>query len=208
MQLTKIIALSGLTLSVMACSTTRQQAEAPQSVTSAPVVADSQEYVMRGFSLSVPSSDGWNVAKQGPLNIVLARQGKDAHERYAIQALVVELPDFKDDDEFKRYIETRMNMMRDKSADKIVEVKSELIAGQSQMCVQAHTREMDVVDAAKADQISQGVLELVNFTCRYPDKKNVGIYLAFSKRSAAANSDENITAQANELFKNMNFRDL
>lgn len=208
MQLTKIIVLSGLALSVMACSTAPQQAQAPQPVNVEPVAADNQEYVMRGFSLSVPASEGWNVAKQGPLNIVLAKQGKDAHERYAIQALVVELPEFKDDDEFKRYIETRMNMTRGKSAEKIVEIKSDLVAGQSAMCVQAHTKEMDVVNTAKAEPASQGMLELVNFTCRYPDRKNVGIYLAYSKRSVAASADENIMAQANELFKKMNFRDL
>jgi hypothetical protein len=208
MQFTRIIVLSGLAMSIMACSTMAPQVQAPQPVTAEQVAMDSQEYILRGFSLSVPTSEGWNVARQGPLNIVLAKQGKDEHERYAIQALVVELPEFKDDDEFKHYIETRMNMAHDKSLEKVVEIRSELVAGQSEMCVQAHTKEMAPAEMAKAEPAKQGMLELVNFTCRYPDKKNVGIYLAYSKRSATVNAEENLTAQANEVFKNMNFRDL
>ena len=201
MQLRNIILMLSLTLSVIACTTPRQQASVAPA-------ADNQEYVLRGFSLSIPASEGWNVAKQGPLNIVLAKQDKEKDERYAIQALVVELPNFKSDDEFLEYIESRMNTKSDKSASKVIEVKSRLVAGQGEMCVQSHRKEENSTGAGKTENTKQSILELVNFTCRYPDKKNAGIYLAYSKRSTTASTDENLTAQANKLFSKMNFRDL
>jgi len=191
----------GLTLSVIACTTPRQQASiAPAS--------DSQEYVLRGFSLSIPASEGWTVVKQGQFDIVLSKQDNDKQERYAIQALVVELPEFKHDEEFLAYIESRMNANHDKSAPEMIEAKSRLVAGQGNMCVQSHSKQMNPSAAGKKENASKSVLELVNFTCRYPDKKNAGVYLAYSKRSSTVNADENLATQADKLFSKMSFRDL
>ncbi len=201
MQLRNIVLMLGLTLSVIACTTPRQQASiAPAS--------DSQEYVLRGFALSIPASEGWTVVKQGQFDIVLSKQDKEKRERYAIQALVVELPEFKHDEEFLEYIESRMNSNRDKSSPEVIEAKSRLVAGQGNMCVQSHSKQMNPSAAGKAENVRQSVLELVNFTCRYPDKKNAGVYLAYSKRSSSASADENLATQADKLFSKMSFRDL
>lgn len=199
MQLRNIILMLTLTLSVIACSTPRQQqSNLPAS--------DNEEYVLRGFSLSIPASEGWNVVKKEPFKIVLSRQGKEQQELYAIQALVVELPEFSHDKEFVEYIESRMNTMRATSASEVIETKTSLVAGHGNMCVQSHSKEKK--SAGKTENAKQSILELINFTCRYPDKKNAGIYLAYSKRSSAVSTDDNLKSQANSLFDKMNFKDL
>ena len=210
MQLTKIIAVSGLALSVMACSATSKQAvsPAPAPDSAKPVAMEIQQYDLRGFSLSIPASEGWNVAKKEPLKIVLAKESKEKQEHYAIQALVVELPEFKNDEEFLAYINSRMNSMNEKKAPGQVEVTSQLVVGQGEMCVQSHSRVKPSNDATRQSVTGKGLLELVNYTCRYPDRKNVGVYLAYSKRSAQASGDENLTVRADEVFNNMSFRDL
>lgn len=201
MRFRNILLISSLTLAVIGCSTPRQQA----AIEPAP---EDQEYVLRGFSLSIPVREGWNVVKQGPYKIVLSKQDSENHVHYAIQALVVELPEFNRDEEFLKYIESRMKKNRDKSASEVIKTETRFIAGQVDACVQSHSKEMKSPAAGKPADAKLSVLELVNFTCRYPDKKNAGIYLAFSKRSDASSADEDMEVQANKFFNRMNFRDL
>lgn len=201
MQLRNTFLMLILTLSVISCATTRQT----ESNASA---SDSEKFVMRGFSLSVPASEGWNVVKKSPLRIVLTKQGVKKDERYAIQALIVELPNFKSDKEFLQYIESRMNNNRGKSTSKVIEVKTSLIAGQEDMCVQSHSKEEVYAGLMKTSNAARDILEVVNFTCRYPDMKGAGIYFAYSKQSFSGSADEDLTTEASKVFSNLNFTDI
>jgi len=156
----------------------------------------------KGFSLSFPEQKEWTIIEESPYKIVFSKQSSKNNERYTIQALVVKLPSFKDDNDFLSFIEKSMNKNRDKSNLKVIEQQIEFASGQGDKCVRYNSKEELKVKSKKTKSL---VLGMVNFTCRHPDKENTGIYIAYSKKSFSENMDENLLAQAENIFNGLTF---
>lgn len=156
----------------------------------------------KGFSLSIPEQKEWIITEENPYKIVLSKQSNKNNERYTIQALVVKLPSFKNDEDFLNFIEKSMNKNRDKSKLKIIEQHVDFASGQAEKCVRYNSKEEPKIKSKKTKSL---VLGMVNFTCRHPDKENTGVYIAYSKKSYSENTDENLVAQAENIFSGLTF---
>ncbi len=178
-------------------------ASTPEPITMTSAV-ESNISVQKGFSLSFAEQKEWTVTEESPYKIVLSKQSSNNNERYTIQALVVKLPSFKDDDDFLNFIEKSMNKNRDKSNLKVIEQQINFASGQGEKCVRYNSKEEPLVKSKKTKSL---ILGMVNYTCRHPDKENTGIYIAFSKKSYAENADENLIAQAENIFRGLTFSD-
>lgn len=156
----------------------------------------------KGFTLSLSELKGWIVTEEGPYKVVLSKQNPNKHERYTIQALVVKLPNFKDDDAFLSYIEESMAKNSDKSKLNIIEQQVNLTSGEGKRCVMYNSKEEPTKKTSNKKSL---VLGMVNFTCRHPDKKNAGVYLAYSKKAYRDNIDDNLITQAKNIFSQLKF---
>jgi len=175
---------------MMACSST---AELKPVEFIAPIVESQQ----KGFSLLFPERKSWSVTNNEPYKIVLTRNNAEKNERYTIQALMVKLPAFEEDQAFLNYIKKRMDKNRESTNLKLIEHQAALVDGQAEKCVQYYSREESL---EKSD-----MLGMVNFTCRHPSKRYAGVYLAFSKKSGLNESNENLLAQATTIFSHLTF---
>ena len=155
------------------------------------------EIIKKGFSLLIPNQDNWKVVKKGPYNVVLSKQGLTNKERYTIQALVVKLPRFSNDEEFMAFIKERMKKTQQKSDSKIIEHHTQFVDGEDSKCVQYRSKKQ-YPDKSKAVMI-----ETVNFTCRHADRDNAGVYLAYSKKYLGDNEDKDFAESAAGLFNQM-----
>lgn len=156
----------------------------------------------KGFTLSFSELKDWDVTEESLYKIVLSKQNLSKHERYTIQALVVKLPSFKDDDAFLSYIEKSMAKNSNKSKLTIIEQQANLTSGEGKKCVRYNSKEEPTKKASNKKSL---VLDMVNFTCRHPDKKNAGVYLAYSKKAYKDNMDDNLITQAENIFTQLKF---
>ena len=172
----KILFLFFSAVSLFACSS------APQLQ---PQAAPDMEIVQKGFSLLLPNQDDWKIVKKNDYKVVLSKQGLTNKERYTIQALVVKLPKFMNDQEFMKFVSKRMKKSQQQSDGKVIEQHAQLIEGEDKKCVQYNSKEQY---SGKSKPV---ILETVNFTCRHSDRDYAGVYLAYSKKYFQGYEDKN-----------------
>ena len=181
-------------LLVLACSSSK----GPDSGESDSAAND---LMQKGFLLSLPENEDWTVVTKSEYKVFLSKRGSKAPENYTIQALVVSLPTFKDDNKFLDFIKKRMAKSRKKT--KVTSHNTSLYSGHSETCVQYTSKEKRNSKKGKAL-----TLELVSFICRHPDNANAGVYLALSKSYTPGQSSENMVDSATELFNRLYFTEL
>ena len=177
---------------------TQQQAQP------APMVQelDNNEFSAKGFSLTFPGQDEWTVVTKDPYKVVMTKPGNNDYERYTIQALVVNLPGFKNDQEFMNFIKSRMKKNHNRSGTKMINQNVRLVEGQEKMCVQYNSQEK------KTGKSKTVMLDMVSYTCHHPDREKAGVYMAYSKRYNSDSLIEDLTVKATELFSRLNFIEL
>lgn len=188
-----------VTVSIVAmtvgCATT---SEPPPLVTQVQYQPSNQ----KGFSLTFTGKESWTVNEETPYKVVYSKQNTNNSERHLIQALVVKLPSFNNDQEFLEFVEKSIEKNRQKSKLKLLQQQVGFSSTQGEKCVRYNSMEEP---AAKSKVAKPVVLGMVNYTCRHPDKANTGIYMAYSVKSLADKSDENIIANAENIFSSLSF---
>jgi len=191
MQFKNLILLLGSALLILACSSSK----GPESGDSG------NDLMQKGFLLSLPENEDWTVVNKSDYKVFLSKRGSKAAENYTIQALVVSLPTFEDDNQFLDFIRKRMAKSRKKT--KVMSHNTSLYSGHSETCIQYTSREKR--NSKKGTALT---LELVSFICRHPDNANAGVYLALSKSYPPGQSSEDMVDTAIELFNRLYFTEL
>ena len=196
MGIKKILSLSILAFLIVSCASTTD----PESVEEV-YVPTFKTLAHKGFTLVVPDDKGWNVAKESDYKVELAKRDEASSDVYTIQALLVRLPAFESDDDFKAYVEKSMDSIDQKTESTLIEQGSNFIPYNDNQCVQINrTTEKSAEEGA--------VLNMVNFTCRHPLHVDAGVYLAYAKRTQQGDEVEDLVPQALNLFYNLEFTDL
>lgn len=191
MQFKNILLLLSSALFVFACSSTKAPVEDTGSA--------SVDLMQKGFLLSLPEEEGWQVVKKSEYKVLLSKKGETGS--YAIQALVVSLPTFEEDDQFLAFIKNRM--AESSKNQKVLQSNTSMYAGANEVCVQYTSKEK------RKSKTGQALtLEVASFTCRHPDNPNAGVYMALSKNYIPGSSDENMAEKATELFNRLYFTEL
>ena len=190
MQFKNLLVLLSSALLVFACSSTK----APEE----DVAAASLDLMQKGFLISLPEDEGWQVVKKGDYKVLLTRTG--ATGSYTIQSLVVSLPTFEEDEEFLNFIKGRMDDSN--KNNKVMESDTSIFSGNNETCIQ-HMNKQERMQ--KGNPVT---LEVVSFTCRHPNNPNAGVYMALSKSYEPGASDENMQEKALELFNRLYFTEL
>ena len=191
MRFKNILLLLGSVVLVVACSSTPKTDNAAAE-------PETTDLLQKGFLLSLPAADGWNVVKKSDYKVFLAKHGENEDETYTLQTVVVSLPSFENDDEFLDFIKQRM--MKAIPGDPSQETT--MFTGHSANCVQNSNKQTRLVKG------EEKVFEMIDFTCIHPDNKNAGIYMAYSKTYSPGHGDEDFSAKAEELFNHLYFTEL
>lgn len=152
------------------------------------------EEIQKGFSLLFPGQDEWTVVKKNSYKIVMTKPGLTNDERYMIQVLVVKLPKFKSDKGFLKFIKNRMKKSQKQSGVKVLKRHAQLVEGQNSKCVQYKSKEQ------YPGKFKPVILEVMNFTCRHPDREKAGVYFAYSKQYSRGNGNKDFAVNAADLF--------
>lgn len=199
MGIKKILLLSALAFLTVSCASTSSDSGSDVYVPNFKTLSH------KGFNLVVPDESGWNVANESAYKVELAKRGEASGEVYTIQALLVRLPAFDTDEDFKNYVQKSMDAIDKKTKSQVIEQGSSLIPYNDSQCVQFNRKTEKI---AGAEGTMPMILEMVNFTCRHPLREGAGVYLAYAKRFQEGSGSEDLTAQALNLFYNLEFTDL
>lgn len=202
MGLKKILLLSALAFLTISCASTSSDSGADV------YVPNFKNLSHKGFNLVVPDESGWNVANETAYKIELAKRGANPGEVYTIQALLVKLPPFNSDEDFKAFVQKSMEAIDKKTQSQVIEEGASLIPYNENQCVQFNRKTQKRPGAAGSENAAPMVLEMVNFTCRHPFRNDAGVYLAYAKRFEEGRGEEDLTPQALNLFYNLQFTDL
>ena len=196
MGIKKILSLSILAFLTVSCASTTE----PESVEEV-YVPTFKTLSHKGFTLVVPDDKGWNVANESDYKVELAKHDEASSDVYTIQALLVRLPSFESDEDFKAYVEKSMDSIDQKTESSLIEQGSNFIPYNDNQCVQ--------INRKTEKSAEEGVvLDMVNFTCRHPLREDAGVYLAYAKRTQQGAEAEDLVPQALNLFYNLEFTEL
>lgn len=182
----KIPLLLFIAVSLIACKSTPEYKDSSIS----PVA-------QKGFSLSLSDQEEWAVVKKTPYKIVMTKSGVAYDDRYKIQALVVKLPKFKNDQDFLEFVTKRMRKSHQQKGVRVVEAEAKFVKRDKSKCVQYSSKRQY---PGKSKPV---MLEVVSFTCRHPERNNAGVYLAYSKKYSKGNRDRYLGKNARGIFKQM-----
>lgn len=199
MGIKKILSLSILAFLTVSCASTSE----PETVEQV-YVPSFKTLSHKGFTLVVPDDAGWNVAKDSEYKVELAKHDDASSDVYTIQALLVRLPAFESDDDFKAYVEKSMNTIDQKTESTVIEQGTNFIPYNDNQCVQINRK----TEKTAAEGGAPVVLDMVNFTCRHPLREDAGVYLAYAKRTQEGAEVEDLVPQALNLFYNLEFTDI
>lgn len=195
MGIKKILSLSLLAMLTVSCASTSDTGSVEEVY-----VPTFKTLSHKGFTLVVPDDTGWNVAKESEYKVELAKHAEASDDVYTIQALLVRLPAFESDEDFKAYVEKSMTAIDQKTQSTIIDQGSNFIAYNENQCVQ--------IDRKTEKSEGSVILDMVNFTCRHPLREDAGVYLAYAKRTQAGGEEEDLVPQALNLFYNLEFTEL
>ena len=196
MGIKKILLLSILAFLTVSCASTSE----PESVEEV-YVPTYQTLSHKGFTLVVPDDAGWDVANESEYKVELAKRDEASSDVYTIQALLVRLPSFETDEDFKAYVEKSMDAIDQKTDSTVIEQGSNFIPYNENQCIQINRKTEKSADEG-------AVLDMVNFTCRHPLHEDAGVYLAYAKRTQPGAEVEDLVPQALNLFYNLEFTEL
>ena len=192
----KILSLSILAFLTVSCASTTE----PESVEEV-YVPTFKTLSHKGFTLVVPDDKDWNVANETEYKVELAKRDEASSDVYTIQALLVRLPSFESDEDFKAYVEKSMDNIDQKTGSTLIGQGSNFIPYNDNQCVQINRQTEKSAEEGM-------VLDMVNFTCRHPLREDAGVYLAYAKRTQQGAEAEDLVPQALNLFYNLEFTDL
>ena len=199
MGIKKILSLSILAFLTVSCASTTE----PESVEEV-YVPTFKTLSHKGFTLVVPDDTGWNVANESEYRVELAKRDEASSDVYTIQALLVRLPSFETDEDFKAYVEKSMDQIDQKTQATLLEQGSNFIPYNENQCVQINRK----TEKSAAEGAEPVLLDMVNFTCRHPLREDAGVYLAYAKRMQPGAEAEDLVPQALNLFYNLEFTEL
>lgn len=193
MQIKNLLVLLSSALLIFACSSSKPKEEAASTA--------SLDLLQKGFLLSLPEEEAWQVVKKTDYKVLLTRTGETGS--YTIQTLVVTLPTFEEDADFQQFLQYIKGRMDESNAgNNVMESDTSIFTGNNENCIQ-HSNKQGRTQKGKAV-----TLETVSFTCRHPNNPSAGVYMALSKSYEPGASQENMLEKATELFNRLYFTEL
>ena len=184
-------------LLLVACATDSRHPEAP-----------SPSLALEGFSFSPPKAADWRQIQRTPHWVALARQGTVPDESYAVQAMLLRLPRFDNDEAFLAYSINAIDNDTDLGRFKMLYNDDRLVAGRHGSCVRYVLKARDSDPLTASDRHTPMVLEIVSFICRHPDNPEFGVNLSYSKRYYPGGTVEDLMPDATGMFDSLRFTSL
>ncbi|MFN0039656.1 MAG: hypothetical protein ACKVP2_09110 [Burkholderiales bacterium] len=137
---------------------------------------------LKGFLVTRPVEDGWQVASQTPDQLVQGKAGDFSGETLIFQATVVALPAMASGKELLRYAESTLRRDLDSARFRIIQVDTRPVDIRGQGCAMSH---MEGAERSTGEGTASPVnvlIETLTLTCPHPQKPTHGISSVYSHR--------------------------
>jgi len=157
------------------------------------------------FTILPPSEPGWVVANISQYNLSLAQKANAQDETYAIQVMLLKLPDFKNDEEFEKYITQAFESNTSEIRFINIDTTISLIKSNYGNCVKNLSIAEDTQAIKQTNNSNNLILEIINYTCKHPTITNGGANFSYSHRYYSGHKDPELENKADILFSNFKF---
>lgn len=166
----------------------------------------SQRMELDGFSISTPNESGWHVRQKDAHAVQLAKLGNNADETYAIQAWVIGLGQFYNDQAFVNFIAN--GLKNDTDGSRFIELKSyaSITKTKHGTCVEFTSIHKDLSATKRTSGLEPMHLEVIGLTCRNPKRPSEAAHIIFSHRYYPGNQDSSLPIKAQFLFDSLEFK--
>jgi hypothetical protein len=144
---------------------------------------------LKGFVISRPAQEGWQVVSQSAEQWVMAKSGDFTGDSMAFQASVIVLPVFNNSQELVRYVESNLRREFDRARLRVLQLKVRGVDIQGQACAIAY---LETAERATADGTGSPVntmLDSLTLTCPHPKSPTRGISSVYSHRHLPEDKD-------------------
>jgi hypothetical protein len=160
---------------------------------------------LKGFVISRPTQEGWQVVSQTAEQWVMTKSGDFMGDTMAFQASVIVLPAFNNSQELVRYAESNLRRELDRTRLRVLQLKVRGVDIQGQACAMAY---LETAERAGADGTGSPVntmLDSLTLTCPHPKSPARGISSAYSHRHLPEDKDPAFEQAATALLSTLKF---
>ena len=159
------------------------------------------------FTVLPPAEIGWVVANMSKQNLSLAKRGGAQDETYAIQVMLLQIPTFNNDEEFKSYIDK--GLRADTNGERFKQLETEVITINSSYgnCIKNTSKTEDTKPRKISNKSGNMILENIHYTCKHPTISNGAANFSYSHRYYSGQEDLDFEKKADILFSNFKFNE-
>jgi len=157
------------------------------------------------FTLLPPAEQGWILANMSQYNLSLAKRGTARDESYAIQVMLLQLPTFKDNNEFKEFVSIGITKDTNKTRFKTINSNSEIISINNLNCIKNIASTEDTQATKTSNNPNHMILHAVSYTCQHPTISRAAANVSYSHRHYAGNSDINLEKASTAIIESFKF---
>ena len=126
-------------------------------------------------------------------------------ETYAIQVMLVQLPDLNNSEKLKQYIIEGFKKDSNSNRFKLIETKADVVQSNIGSCVKNMSKAEDTQAKKQSESTKSMILEIINLTCKHPAIKNAGVNISYSHRYYDGNKDPRLESKSKTVFDNFQF---
>jgi hypothetical protein len=157
------------------------------------------------FTMRPPTEEGWVIACRNNRQTALIKEGSSMDETYAMNVILVELPNLNSREEFMSFVKEGRRRGTDSKRFNIITDDLAYFDGRKDYCLNYHSVVEDKEAVKRSGNKGTMILEMVGYVCRHPGNKNIGINFDYSQRYYAGHRDNNLADKAREDFKLVEF---
>lgn len=173
---------------------------------SSPTIADpTQRFIQSGYSLVPTNENGWILAARSPYQFVLAKEGTQTDETFAIQATLLDLPELIANEKIVEVV--RQGQEADTDPTRFIVQKHEVsyaeLAGNP--CGRSHMLASDNAAVKRSSNSGDMLLEIATLICRHPKNNKIGISVVYSQRYYKGAKTPGFLENANIVLNSVRF---
>jgi hypothetical protein len=119
--------------------------------------------------------------------------------------ILFELPDFNTKNEFMSFIKDGLGAGYSRKRFNIIKDNQHYFDGRGDYCAFQHRVVEDKEAVKRSNNKGTMILEMIDYICRLPRNKNVGIAFDYSHRYYPGHQDKSLTKSAREAFNLLKF---
>lgn len=160
-----------------------------------------------GYSITPLDEKGWYVRTRDPQHLTIGKYGEFPDQTFAIDGLLVRLPEIKTTEELIAFMKGRQTTFPDPQRFTMLKYEIDVYSKKGPNCIRSHSVMIDHAANNRSGKRGDMGLESYILVCVHPKDKSVGVHLMYSQRHWPGQEDPQFLEKATKVLDSIELID-